>query len=351
MSSFLSALTSIAGQYGEAKNQKQQEDLEKAAKFRSMDVQDAYLQLAKQAETRQSTAQEAAIKRGNLIKIGNKLWDVNKNAWADTQQVDPMTSLKSFIQTLPKEVQSGAASRAQMAIEADPSDPKAAIQEVLRYSDAQKTEANRREDAAQRERERREDALKAESNRRDDRRDSRHEIEGFEKQMIDLRLAEKQKYMTPQERQLYDSIKQVEPSVQKTIDFLENTKDSDGKPLMSENSYVFGDRSALMQHLRFRGYKFGEKQEDISQQLIKNAALIQVLGARPWMTMGRGKFIYETIAQHLPSPTDTPSLMHDKLTWLRDNVLEDAKGSLSGYVAPGGASGGEGSESNPIVIQ
>jgi hypothetical protein len=346
MSAFLTSLTSIANQYGQAKNEKREEDFGRNAKLRALDAQDAYLQIAKQQEERAAETQRQAIAKGDLMKIGNRLWSVSKGKFVDTDQPDPMNHLREFIKTLPPDVQKGAASRAQAVAETNPNDPKAVITEVMRYSDAQQAEKNRREDAATAETNRRTDARTRETERRDDKQESERANERLQKMMVDFRLAEKQQYMTPQERQVYDTIKQVEPSVQRTLDFLEQTKDSDGKPLMSENAYVFGDRSALMQQLRFRGYKFGEKQEDISQQLIKNAALIQVLGARPWMTMGRGKFIYETIAQHLPSPTDTPANMYDKLRWLKDNVLEDAKGSLAGYVHPGGAS----EPNNPLGI-
>jgi hypothetical protein len=357
--SFLAGLTSlgqVANEAGDAGNEVRQEKEQRADKTRQLDAQDAYLQLAKQADTRQAESQKQALATGDLMKVGNRLWSVSKAKFVDAPTPDPMESLKRFVTTLPKEQQPGAQARAQAALEADPGDPKAAIAEVMRYADAQQAETNRRQDAATTEQHRREDASTRGQERRDDKQESERANERLQKMMVDFRLQEKQQYMTPQERQVYDTIKQVEPSVNRTIDFLENTKDSGGKPLAEENDLVFGNRSALMNHLRMRGYKFGQKQDDISQQLIKNAALIQVLGARPWMTMGRGKFIYETIAQHLPAPTDTPANMHDKLVWLRDNVLTDAKDSLAGYVQPGGAGGGggaaqgQGTQDNPIVI-
>ena len=46
--------------------------------------------------------------------------------------------------------------------------------------------------------------------------------------------------------------------------------------------------------------------------LIKAAAALQVMGAGPWQTLGRGKYMYETIVQHLPDPKDTPTLLYDK---------------------------------------
>lgn len=337
MGAFLTSLASIANQFGEAKEGARQEKEAQAEKLRSMDVQDAYLQLAKQADARQQQELDTRTKQGDLLKVGNRLWSVSKGGWVENKPADPLGHFKKLISSLPQDIQEGATGRVQSILEADPGDEKGAITEGMRFLDAQKAEANRREDANKAEESRRTDAHTRETERRDDKKESEAANERLQKMMVDFRLAEKQQYMTPQERQVYDTIKQVEPSVQRTIDFLEKIKDSDGKTLKDENDAVFGNRSALMQHLRFKGYKFGVKGDDITQELIKNAALIQVLGARPWMTMGRGKFIYETIAQHLPSSTDTPSLMYDKLVWLRDNVLDDAKTSLSGYVAPGGA--------------
>jgi len=331
----LTALGSVANQYGEAQDAARQEKEARAEKLRGLDVQDAYLQLAKQADARQQEELETRQKQGDILKVGNRLWSVSKGKWVDSQPTDPLEHFKKLISTLPKETQEGATGRVQSILETDPGDPKSAITEGMRYIDAQKAEANRREDANKAEENRRADAHTRETERRDDKKESELANERLQKMMVDFRLQERQQYMTPVERQAYDSIKQVEPSVNRTIDFLEKTKDADGKPLKEENDTVFGNRSALMQHMRFKGYKFGVKGDDITQQLIKNAAVIQVLGARPWMSMGRGKFVYETIAQHLPSPTDTPALMYDKLTWLRDNVLADAKDSLSGYVEPG----------------
>jgi hypothetical protein len=125
-----------------------------------------------------------------------------------------------------------------------------------------------------------------------------------------------------QEQLVKDSIKQVTPMVDRMVKFLEENN------LTQENSWVFGNHSAMMQHLRNWGYQRGKKPEPVTAELIKDSAAIQVMGARPWMTMGRSKYMYETVKQHLPNQTDTPGLLYDKLVWLRDNVLEDAKSSL-----------------------
>ena len=365
MSAFLTSLASLGSQFGQAKDEVRQEKEAREQKLHQMNVEDAYLQIAKQQQERQDQELEYRKKSGDLIEFKDgRIWSVSQGKFIDQQRPDPMVTLRKFVETLPPDVQKGARERAQAMVEANPGDLKGAISEVMRYADEAQKESMRRADEAQKESMRRADEAQTESMRRadeaqkesmrradeatrhkeheEDRKDTqefqrqqRRELEAFQKNMIDWRLADKQKYMTPQERQVYDTIKQVEPSVTRTIDYLEQTKNSDGQPLKEENNYIFGDRSALMQHLRLRGYKFGTKQEDITQNLIKNAALLQVLGARPWMSMGRGKYMYEVVSQHLPQPSDTPAQLYDKLTWLRDNVLEDAKQSLAGYVSPG----------------
>jgi len=365
MSAFLTSLASLGSQFGQAKDEVRQEKEAREQKLHQMNVEDAYLQIAKQQQERQDQELEYRKKSGDLIEFKDgRIWSVSQGKFIDQQRPDPMVTLRKFVETLPPDVQKGARERAQAMVEANPGDLKGAISEVMRYADEAQKESMRRADEAQKESMRRADEAQKESMRRadeaqkesmrradeatrhkeheEDRKDTqefqrqqRRELEAFQKNMIDWRLADKQKYMTPQERQVYDTIKQVEPSVTRTIDYLEQTKNSDGQPLKEENNYIFGDRSALMQHLRLRGYKFGTKQEDITQNLIKNAALLQVLGARPWMSMGRGKYMYEVVSQHLPQPSDTPAQLYDKLTWLRDNVLEDAKQSLAGYVSPG----------------
>lgn len=128
--------------------------------------------------------------------------------------------------------------------------------------------------------------------------------------------------LTGQEQGVGDAIKTAQPMVDRLVKYLEDNK------LTDQNAWVFGDHSSLMQHMRFYGYQKGKAPEAISSELIKDAAAIQVMGAKPWMTMGRGKYLYETIVQHLPQPTDTPKLLYDKVTWLRDNVLQDALQAL-----------------------
>lgn len=144
----------------------------------------------------------------------------------------------------------------------------------------------------------------------------------------------KTKFMNTQERQLWEQLKTVDPMVDRLKNFIESHN------LQNENGLIFGDRSALRQHLRYQGYTFGSKQEPITQELIKDAASIQVMGAAPWMRLGRGKYTLEMITPHLPRPTDTPANLYDKIIWLQENVLQDARNSLEGLAPPGGQGAG-----------
>lgn len=344
MGGLISTLGQLGGQYGDAKVEKQGEDFAKAKAFREMNLQDAYLQLQKQASDRQQQEFESRKKAGDLIDIGAKpyskdgqtfkrMWSASKGGPVEIPLgpgTDSMDSIKKFIASMPKDIQPGLASRA-MAISETDGDPKTVLAEVMRQADKiqgeQRTEANRKEDKQEATTQRDKEYKEREKERDKDRREQRD----FTKSMVDFRLQEKAKQMTPQERQVYDSIKQIEPMVDRTVKFIEDNK------LQGENDLVFGDRSALMQHLRLSGYKFGKEQEPITQQLIKDSAALQILGAAPWTRLGRSKYMYETIKTHLPAPTDTPANLYDKLTWLRDNVLADAKDSLAGYAAPDAA--------------
>ncbi len=66
--------------------------------------------------------------------------------------------------------------------------------------------------------------------------------------------------------------------------------------------------------------------------------------------MGRGKYTFDKVQQHLPKPNDTPALMYDKVKWLRDNVIPDMENAIknpsllnqpNAAGALGGASGGD----------
>lgn len=127
--------------------------------------------------------------------------------------------------------------------------------------------------------------------------------------------------LTAQESKLSDLTKQIEPKVQQLKKILEDSG------LSGQNDWVMGNSSALMQWLRFQGYKHGVKPEKTHSDLIKAAAALQVMGAAPWIQIGRGRYLFDQIIQHLPSPTDTPALLYDKATFLQ-GIMDEAKSSI-----------------------
>lgn len=127
--------------------------------------------------------------------------------------------------------------------------------------------------------------------------------------------------LTAQESKLSGLVKQIEPKVDQLKKILEDNK------LTDQNDWVFGNSSAVMQWLRFQGYKHGVKPEQTHASLIKAAAALQVMGAAPWIQIGRGRYLFDTIVQHLPSPTDTPALLYDKALFLQ-GIMDEAKDAI-----------------------
>jgi hypothetical protein len=78
-------------------------------------------------------------------------------------------------------------------------------------------------------------------------------------------------------------------------------------------------------------YKYLKMAPDdpVRGELIRNSAALQVMGAAPWVQIGRGKYLFETISNHLPNPEDSPKLLLDKLKFLR-GIMEDSKKALEG---------------------
>lgn len=146
--------------------------------------------------------------------------------------------------------------------------------------------------------------------------------------------------LNAQENRVLDLANQTEPKVGQLKKLIEDAG------LTGSNDWVFGDRSALMQHLRMFTYGKGVAPDKLGGDLIKAAAALQVMGAGPWMQMGRGKYLFETIKQHLPSPTDTPQQLYEKAIFLQ-SILDEAKGSLD-VNDPGKA--GESSTGKPKVV-
>lgn len=128
--------------------------------------------------------------------------------------------------------------------------------------------------------------------------------------------------LNPAEQRLLDLTNQIAPKVAQLKKAIEDAG------LQNENSFIFSNHSSLMQHLRFYGqYKRGVNPERVTGELIRLAAALQVMGAGPWMQIGRGKYMFETITQHLPTPTDTPALLYNKAQFL-EGIVDEARASL-----------------------
>lgn len=123
--------------------------------------------------------------------------------------------------------------------------------------------------------------------------------------------------LTAQEKQLRDIVKQIEPKVDQLQKIIEDNK-------LTDNG---GLGSALGQRYQFYKYKAGVKPDKVHSDLIKAAAALQVMGAGPWMRIGRGKYMFDTITQHLPAPTDSPSLLYDKAQFLK-GIIDEAKQAM-----------------------
>jgi hypothetical protein len=341
VSAFLTSLASIGSEYGQAKIDKSQEDFARQEKQKQVDTQQAYLDLAKKSEARQQAEFEQRKKAGDLIEFKDgRIWSVSKGGFVDQQKTDPAKVFKDFFATLDPRVQKIVGPKAQVAAEEYPYDQKEMMKAVMAETDKAQSQVEKEDAAALTEKNRREDAATAESNRKADAatRHKEHEEDlavarENQRQLIDLRLSEKYKFLNPQERRLLTSARQMEPMVKKLEDLI------DGAGLKESDAAIMDKNSAVMQHLRMYGYKAGVKPDQLHADLIKTAAALQVMGAAPWMQMSRSKYMYETVKQHLPSPTDTPALLYDKAQFLH-GIITDLKESLAEAGTPYGAAPG-----------
>jgi hypothetical protein len=146
-----------------------------------------------------------------------------------------------------------------------------------------------------------------------------------EEYMEDNKLTAKVK-LTSQEQALKDVLAQIEPKVaqlEKTI--TDNKLQNKG-----------GMADALSSKYQFSKYRMGMKPDQVNADVIKAAAALQVMGAAPWMRIGRGKYTFEVISQHLPHPGDSPALLYDKAQFLK-GIVDEARQALPDSGAQGGA--------------
>ena len=132
--------------------------------------------------------------------------------------------------------------------------------------------------------------------------------------------------LAPTAQRMLDSISELSPVLEEAQRAL--------APVKNNNS--FGDR---MQGLYEGGkYAAGFATDDpVYSQINKIGNMVKVLGATPYTTVGRGKYLFDEIQKHLPRPgVDTPQLMnekveilHDLLGQMQEHVLQGNRNSLS----------------------
>lgn len=123
--------------------------------------------------------------------------------------------------------------------------------------------------------------------------------------------------LSPQEQRLKDVIQQIDPKISQLEKIITDNK------LQNEG----GIGATIGQHYQFGKYKAGMKPDQVNSDLIKAASALQVMGAAPWMQIGRGKYMFETISQHLPKAGDSPALLYDKAQFLK-GIIDEAKQAL-----------------------
>lgn len=139
---------------------------------------------------------------------------------------------------------------------------------------------------------------------------------------------------TPQEKKLAQSLKQVAPKVEELTKFLEDndlTKEGEGGMFSIS---AWSERGKVQKAWEEYSHGLPPKDKKLGE-LIKLAASLKIMGAAPWSSIGRSKYSYEQIVQHLPETTDTPAQLYEKVQFFQ-TVLEDAKGSIPDYLMEGG---------------
>ena len=137
MGAFLTSLAQIGSQVGDAKNSVREEKAATAEKAQKMDVEQAYLQIAKQAETRQQQEQEYRKKAGDLIEFKDgRLWSVSQGKFIeDPQRSDPLQHLQKYYSTLDPKIRAKAQAQTEALTSAYAHDPKELVQRSLTYVD------------------------------------------------------------------------------------------------------------------------------------------------------------------------------------------------------------------------
>lgn len=124
------------------------------------------------------------------------------------------------------------------------------------------------------------------------------------------------KLQTTQDRQVLESSKQIISAVDDLLPQLEAIKNQNGPLDLAKQDMEFGK------------YKLGMNPSGDWANIFENAALLDVVGASIWSRIGRSRYTFEVIRQHLPKPTDSPKLMYEKVKWLKENVVPAAQQAI-----------------------
>jgi hypothetical protein len=78
-------------------------------------------------------------------------------------------------------------------------------------------------------------------------------------------------------------------------------------------------------------YRAGaEPSDEARAELMREAAALSVMGAAPWVRIGRGRWTYEQIQQHLPQIGDTPAKMRENAKFLGE-IASDSLQEIQQY--------------------
>jgi hypothetical protein len=135
-SAFLTSLAQLGSQVGDASNEARQEKAATAEKAQKMDVEQAYLQIAKQSEARQQQEQDYRKKAGDLIEFKDgRLWSVSQGKFIeDRQQSDPLEHLQKYYATLDPKIRDKARANTEALTAGYAHDPRQLVEKSLEYT-------------------------------------------------------------------------------------------------------------------------------------------------------------------------------------------------------------------------
>jgi hypothetical protein len=136
-SAIFTSLAQLGSQYGEASNEAREEKQAQAEKTQKMSVDQAYLQIAQQAEERQQQEQEFRKKAGDLIEFKDgRIWSVSKGGFIEPQRpVAQADNIRRFIAQQPEKYRKTLSSEAD-ALFSSGMNPQEVTSKVLEHAKA-----------------------------------------------------------------------------------------------------------------------------------------------------------------------------------------------------------------------